>query len=270
MVRSKSIAATVFVFSLIVLLAGCESDPAAPGRVERDHVDPIDWDGTKDNPLGMAAAPGGSPGDFAGVGLGPSEHLLGPELGPRDHTIIIEAIIHNASEIAALLPQNQVSSGIEVLEAAYRVPNIDAYTKSRIRLVLDILPRVERAQEQAPEETRQALSDILDRLDAYGTVTGKIEALQSMVDSGQYEAHEGIPQGLVAGIKILRDGERTIYAPRSLFNLKRMIHQDLAGAIGGAIGGAIVGGLPGAGVGALAGSAGASGADAVGQLTGWW
>jgi len=270
MVRRKSIAAFVFIISFMVLLAGCEGDPAAPDRVDRDHVDPIDWEGTKESRFAVPTVSDRPSHGWADAGFGPGEHLLGPELTPHDHTIIMEAIIQHASEIVALLPQNQKSSGIQVLDAAYRVSAIDAYTKSRIRLVLDILPRVERAQQRAPEDTRQAIADILDQLEEHGTVAANIEALQSMIDSGRYEIYEGLPQGLAAGIKILRDGERTIYAPRSLFNLKRMLRQDLAGAIGGAIGGAIVGGPAGAGVGSVAGSAGASGADAIGQLTGWW
>ena len=271
--RPKAILAFILSVFVVALFLGCDSETAGPKPTEQAHIDPIDWDGDKENRVG--AGVGQTVSDAPSLGsmntsLDARDHVLGPDLGPHDHTIIMEAIMRNVREIAARLPQNQVSSGMEVLQAALTVPALDGYTKSRIRLVLDVLARLEQAQGRIPNETLQAMSEVLDRVDAYPTITEKAEVLQHMIDSGQYDAYPGLAQGMTTGIKILRDGEKTIYAPRCLFNLKRLAHQDLAGTIGGAIGGAIIGGLAGAGLGALAGAAGASGSDIVGQLTGWW
>jgi hypothetical protein len=257
----------------VAFFVGCDNETTAPKRAHQVPVDPVDWDGDKENGTGSVVGESGQqPTQLgsAGSGFAVQERVLRGSLEPHDHTIIVETILSNVQEIAARLPQNQVSSGVDVLQAALMVPAVDRYTKSRIRLVLDALADLEQVQSRIPDDARHAVSDVLDRLEAYPTVTGKIEALQNMVDSGQYETVEGLPEGLVAGIEILRDGQKSIYAPRCFFNLKRMLQQDLAGAIAGAIAGGIVGGPPGAGLGALAGSAGASGSDAVGQLTGWW
>jgi hypothetical protein len=114
------------------------------------------------------------------------------------------------------------------------------------------------------------MEEVLGRVDACPTVAGKADALQEMIESGRYDAYTGLTQGMAAGTAILVDGEKTIYRPRALIDLKRLAQQDLAGAIAGGITGGIVAGPPGAGVGALAGAAGASGSNLVGQLTGWW
>jgi hypothetical protein len=258
---------------LVASFLGCDNETTGPKQTKQTNVDPIDWDGDKEDwggtgPGGTVAAAPSREADSPVLDAG--DHLLQPGLSAHDHTIIIEAIMANVQEIAARLPQNQVSSEMEVLRAALDVPAIDRYTKGRIRMVLHILADLEEAEGLVPDGTRRVVVDVLDRLEAYPSVPEKVDALQQMIDSGQYEVYDGLPEGLAAGIEILRDGEKTVYAPRCLLNLKRMLRQDLAGAIGGAIGGAIVGAAPGAGVGALAGSAGASGADAIGQLTGWW
>ncbi len=271
--RPKAILALVLSMFVVALFLGCDSETAGPKPTEQTHVDPIDWDGDKESRVGGGAGQTVSDAPSLGSispGFDARDYALGSDLNPHDHTIIMEAIMGNVREIAARLPQNQVSSGMEVLQATLMVPAIDRYTKSRIHLVLDELARLEQARDQIPNETLQAMSEVLDRVDAYPTITEKAEVLQHMIDSGQYDAHAGLSQGMATGIEILRDGEKTIYAPRCLINLTRLAQQDLAGTIGGAIGGGIIGGLPGAGLGALAGAAGASGSDIVGQLTGWW
>jgi hypothetical protein len=271
--RPRAILVLILSIFAVTLFLGCDNETTSPKRTEQSHVDPIDWDGDKENWVGggpgQAVSDAPSPASV-GTDLDAREHVLGSDLRPHDHTIIMEAIIGNVREIAARLPQNQVSSGMEVLQAALTVPAIDRYTKSRIHLVVDELARLEQTRDQIPDETQQAMSDLLERLDAYPTITDKTEALQHMIDSGQYDAYEGLPQGMATGIKILRDGEKTIYSPRCLLNLKRLLQHDVEGAIAGAIGGLIVAGPPGAGLGAVAGAAGASGSDLVGQLTGWW
>jgi hypothetical protein len=266
----KTTSAFIFCLSLVVLMLGCDGDQTAPERSRPDHVDPIDWDGTKDGPSVPRPLADGPSREWPHAGFDAGEHSLGMELRPHDHTVIMETILQNAPEIAARLPQNQVSSGTDVLQAVLEVPGISAYVKGRIRIVLDVLPSVEEAQSRMSQDMQQAMAEALEQIEECATLSEMTEAMEGMIDSGRYDAYAGLPQGLAAGIRILRDGERTIYRPRVLFNLKRMLQQDLKGAIGGAIGGAIVGGPPGAGLGALAGAAGSSGSDAVGQITGWW
>jgi hypothetical protein len=180
------------------------------------------------------------------------------------------AIARPGQEIVARLPQNEISSGMEVLQAALTVPEISGYVKSRIRMVLDVLPTLEEPYSRIPEDTQEAVSQIVRVVEACESLSEMTEIMQNMIDSGEYRGYEGLSQGLATGIRILRDGEKAVYTSRRLFNLKRLISHDIAGAIGGAIGGAIATGGPGAGVGAVAGAAGASAADAIGQLTGWW
>jgi hypothetical protein len=182
----------------------------------------------------------------------------------------MEAILRNAPAIAARLPQNQVSSEVDVLEAATMIPEVSPYVKGRIRMVLDMLRLLQHAQPLIPEEMQEVMSEIREEIAVCEGPSEAVETLQGMIASGRYRAYEGLPEGLTAGIDILRDGEKTVYTPRCLFNLKRMIQQDLAGAIAGAIAGGVVAGPPGAAVGALAGAAGSSASDAIGQLTGWW
>ena len=271
--RPKAILALILSMFVVALFLGCDSETAGPKPTEQTHVDPIDWDGDKENWVGGGAGQTVSDAPLLGS-VNPRfdarDHVLGSDLGPHDHTIIMEAILENVWEIAARLPQNQVSSGIEVLQATLAVPAIDRYTKSRIHLVLDELVRLEQVQDQIPDETREAVSDVMDRLEAHPSIADKIEALQQMIESGQYDEYEGMSQGMATGIAILRDGEKTIYRPRCLLNLKRLAQHDVQGAIAGAIGGLIVAGPPGAAVGAAVGAAGSSGSDLVGQLTGWW
>ena len=204
------------------------------------------------------------------MGFDAREDVLGPELGPHDHTIIMQAILSNVREITARLPQNQESSGLEILQAMLTVPAIDRDTKSRIRLVITELARLEQARCEIPDGTLQAMDEVLDRVEACPTVVEKAHALQDMIESGRYDAYGGLIQGMATGSAILRDGEKTIYRPRALINFKRLIQQDVGGAIEGAIVGGIIAGPPGAGVGAVAGAAGASGSDLIGQLSGWW
>ena len=271
--RPKVILALVLSVFVLALWLGCDSETTAPQREVQPPVDPIDWEGDKDS--GIAGAPGGMLSDApasgsGGMGFDAGVRTLGPELGPHDHTVIMEAILENVQAISARLPQNQEASGTAILQAALTVPAINSHTKARIRLALSWLDRLEQAQDRVPDETLEAISDVMNQLEAYSSLPEKMEALQLMIDSGQYDLYEGLPQGMAASIEILRDGEKTIYAPRCLLNLKRLIEHDAEGAIAGAIGGLIVAGPPGAGLGAVAGAAGASGSDLVGQLTGWW
>lgn len=273
MSRSKTNLVLILGVLAVGLCLACDSETTGPSRNDLDPVDPVDWDGHKDSsreadpwePVSDAPSR-----DSRGMDFDARNDLLGPELGPHDHTIIMQAILTNVQTIVARLPQNQQSSGLEVLRAALTVPGIGSYTKSRIRLVVNELARLERAQCEIPDETLQAMGEVLDRIDACPTVADKAEALQGMIESGRYDGYAGLSQGMATGTAILLDGEKTIYRPRVLLNLKRLVQQDVAGAIAGAITGGIVAGPPGAGVGALAGAAGASGSDLVGQLTGWW
>jgi hypothetical protein len=270
MLSKRGVVVVLAVVSIAAMLAGCESEGTAPEPADRGPVDPVDWDGTKDSPGSPPLLSDAQSLDRAVAGVDAKTWTLGPDLGPRDHTLIMQAVLGNVPAIVARLPQNQVSSGREVLEAAIQVPEISAYVKSRMRMVLGFLASVMEAQESLPSETREALTEVFARIEEAQTLTEKIDVMQSMVESGSYDGPAGLPRGLETGISILRDGERTIYRPRALFNLKAMVQQDLEGAIAGAIGGMIVAGPPGAGVGAVAGAVGSSASNAVGQLTGWW
>jgi hypothetical protein len=268
--KIKTIGALTLGILLVVLVIGCDNEQTAPECSRPDHVDPVDWDGTKDGGFELPPLGDGPSREWPHAGFEAARRSVGSDLRAHDHTIIMEAVLQNARDIAARLPQNQVSSGTEVLSAALEVPGISTHVKSRIRMVLNVLPSVEEAQGVMPEEAQQAVLDAMEQIGDCETLPQMVETMQSMIESGRYSGIDGLTQGLSAGIQILRDGEKTVYRPRALFSLKRMVQQDLRGAIGGAIGGAIVGGPPGAGVGAAAGAAGSSASDAIGQLTGWW
>ena len=137
-------------------------------------------------------------------------------------------------------------------------------------MVLGVLPSLEEAQMAMPEEAQQAVASAMEQIGGCETLPEMVQTMQRMIASGRYSGTEGLTQGLSVGIQILRDGEKTVYRPRVLFSLKRLVQQDLRGAIGGAVAGAIVGGPVGAAAGAGIGAAGSSASDAVGQITGWW
>jgi hypothetical protein len=272
MTGSRPIAGFLLALSVALLIAGCESETMGPGPTEVEPLSSFGPGPANDNHHGYSPESIVSDGltrHWDGSCLEVREHSLGTDLRPQDHTIIMEAVLHNIPEIVAQLPQNRASSGTEVLKAALRVPGIDPYARDRIRLVLEILPGLERARDRVPAETQRAMRDVLEGLEECETIAEAISALENMISSGEYNEHRGVPQAMGVCVQILHDGARTVYSPRYLFNLKRLAMQDLVGAIAGGITGAIAGGA-GAVPGAIAGAAGSSAADAIGQATGWW
>jgi hypothetical protein len=203
---------------------------------------------------------------------------IGP-LVVGDHTLIMKAIMEHPTQVFRSLPDKYKSktggnpSGKEVLQAALEVEQIDDYTKDRIRAVLDLLPKIEAAQADAPVARKKALDDLRQQL-----ANKTIEEQQSLLRNAARRSRnreDGLAEGMEVAARILDDGQDTIYSPdHSFYKLlqegqgtSRTAARDAlsdigsADTIGGAAGGAVgaaVGGV-GAGPGAVGASAGAVG-----------
>jgi hypothetical protein len=174
-------------------------------------------------------------------------------------------------------------SGTEVLQAAVQVEQIDEYTKSRMRKVLEILPEIEARQASLPDAVKRSVDELREEL-ANKSIAEKRMLLR---DSGVRNRHRegGVTEGMEVAARMLEDGEATIYSPDSSFyrllqegrSYSRAAARDaisdvgsmdtIGATAGGAIGSA-VGGV-GAGPGAVAAGAGASAGAAIVHLVDW-
>ncbi len=191
------------------------------------------------------------------------ERAFPAELTIADHKLIVSAVMEYADQIMNELPQRVRITGITVLEAALRVPGIDSYTKSRIRLVLEHARQIESGSSHITDELRLATEDILAAIDECGSPQQMAEVLEEMEE--RYSQYPELTAGIRVAIGIVEDGAASIYAPlatRGLgFSWKRLVREDVEGAITGAI----TGGWLGALVGAVVSSA----LDLFCQVTGW-
>ncbi len=205
------------------------------------------------------------------------------ELTPQDHTAIVKAIMEHPFEVIQYLPKNERTSNpspTAVLEAALQVEQIDSYTKDRMRMVLEILPKLEEARKNAPADLQRNLDDLQGRF-ARRSIDEQIGMLRSL--KANYRGQEGLEQGIEFAARMLEDGKSSIYS--SDFPFYRMLREGPRGraarrpiddikdadAIGAAAGGGIgvfVGGV-GAGPGAAAGGAGASAGAAIAHAIDW-
>jgi hypothetical protein len=204
------------------------------------------------------------------------------ELSPQDHTLIMRAIMAHPFEVIANLDdtRNTNPSGTEVLEAALQVGQIDPYSKSRMRAVLGVLPRIEEARSRAPAKVQRSLDELQEQL------TGRSiqERARILRDSkSRYGSRDGMSEGMEMAARILEDGASSIYSPehgfyRMLREGKRKARKDHEmadvadadgiGATAGGVAGSLIGGV-GAGPGAVAGGAGASAGYVVGAVIDW-
>lgn len=206
-------------------------------------------------------------------------------LSAGDHSGTVGAILGNIDDMKTSLPVMTIMTTPtveELLNAALEVPAIGNSTKSRISIILDLLPELEEWLAEIPDETWQAIEEIMSDVEELGTVPATIDVLQEAIDSDQYDGYEWLPEALEFGIDLLDDGEDTIYNPGWApyaeeplvgFNVSRLWKEDLEGCIAGAVGCALAGIAPydyGVKIGGVVGAVDSSIADLIGQLTDWW
>ena len=215
---------------------------------------------------------------------GPSDRIV---LGASDHTDVVGGVINNVDmiEITSLMGITILTTPTveELLNAALDVEAISNDTKSSINIILDLLPEVEGWLAEIPDETWQAIDEIMSHVEELETVTNTTDFLQEAIDSGQYDGYEWLPEALEFGIDLLEAGENTIYNPTWYpytaepllsFNASRLMKEDLEGGIAGAIGGALADIAPvdeySIKIGGVVAAVDSSIADLISQLTGWW
>lgn len=226
------------------------------------------------------------PGRTLGLWLDPD--VIFPEPGgplvPEDHTLIMREIMKHPFHVLRYLdvkPGGARPGGSEVLEAALQVEQIDAFTKERIRSVLEILPKLDEARAGSPKTLLRAV-DGLERQMAAQPVEAQIRMLRDASLRGRLD-HDGLAAGMEVAARILEDGAGSIYSPD--FGFYRTLGEgqsatakkdtvdtikdaDSLGAVAGGGVGLVVAGV-GAGPGAAAGAAGASAGAAIGALIDW-
>jgi hypothetical protein len=169
-----------------------------------------------------------------------------------------------------------------LLDALLDVEAISESTKDTINIILDLLPELEDWLAEIPDETWQAIDEIMGNVTALQTVDATTDALQSLIDSGKYDDYEYLTDALEFGINLLDDGENTIYNPTwdpyadeplVGFNASQLMKAALEGGIAGAVGAALAEAAPAAyviGIGGCIGAVDSSIADIISQLAGYW
>lgn len=226
--------------------------------------------------------PGGTAG-FVAIEVGSPATSMPDVLKPEDHTLIMKAIMERPFEIIQYMNKKDRTSNpspIAILEATLQVSEISAYIKERIRMVLDILRRLEDGRRNAPSGLQRSVDDLQRRL-AGRPIDEQIGMLRDL--KSDYRSHEGLPESLEVAAQILEDGRSSIYSPE--FPFYRMLNEgkrgrasrkpiddikdaDVIGATAGGGVGVIVAGV-GAAAGAAAGGAGASAGAAIAHVINW-
>jgi len=235
------------------------------------------------------------PGRTLGLWLDPDVEFPQPwgPLGPEDHTLIVREILNHPIQVIRYLDvksRTDKPSGEEVLEAALKVEQIDAYTKDRIRTVLDILPKLEEARAGVPRSAQQAFRKLERDLSQTPGLDAKLRLLRDPATRGAKDDDGHVGAGLEQAARILEDGASSIYSPD--FGFYRLLGEGKGGGggtstvqkdddvlggmadadtVGAALGGGaglVVGGV-GAGPGAVAGGAGMSAGYAIGAFIDW-
>lgn len=214
---------------------------------------------------------------------GPGDIIV---LGAGDHADVVGDVMSNLDkiEITSLMGITILTTPTveELLNAALEVGAISNDTKSSINITLDLLPEVEGWLAEIPDETWQAIDEIMSHVEELETVTNTTDFLQEAIDSGQYDGYEWLPEALEFGIDLLEAGEDTIYNPTWYpytaepllsFNASRLLKEDLEGGIAGGVGAALAGIAPDQyviGIGGVVGAVDSSIADLISQFAGWW
>jgi hypothetical protein len=214
---------------------------------------------------------------------GPSDVIL---LDAGDHADVVGDVIENLDVIPVLsltgITTLTTPTVEELLSAALEVEAIGDDTKGSINITLDLLPEVEGWLAEIPDETWQAINEIMGNVTELETVPDTIDLLQEAIDSGQYDGYEWLSEALELGIDLLEAGEDTIYNPGWTpytaehllsFNASQLLKEDLEGGIAGAVGAALAGAAPAQyviSIGGVVGAVDSSIADLISQLAGWW
>jgi hypothetical protein len=188
-------------------------------------------------------------------------------------------VVDNSDEIITILTTPTVE---QLLNAAREVEDISSATKTKIQYVLDLLPGLDGWLAEIPDETWQALDEIMGNVTDLETVALTRSFLQDAIDSGEYDDYEWLPEALEFGIGMLDAGENTIYnsgwapyddPPLIGFNVSQLWKEDLEGGIAGAVGCALDDAVPdqyAVGIGGVVGAVDSSIADLIDQLSSWW
>ena len=109
------------------------------------------------------------PGRTLGLWLDPDVIFPRPggPLTPEDHTLIMREVMKHPFQVIRYLgykPGDAKPDGSAVLEAALRVDSIDAFTKDRIKAVLEILPKLDEARGSVPKAVTRAMDGLNRRL----------------------------------------------------------------------------------------------------------
>lgn len=229
------------------------------------------------------------PGQTLGLWIGRSDEppfIFGsggfdPPLTVKDHTLIMKAIMENSLGVLKYIPdkyklKNGRPLGKEVLQAVLQVEQIDDYVKSRIRKILDLVPKFEEAQRVVLESHKDALDGLRQQL-----TKKTIQEQHSMFrDAGLRRTYSEIAEGMEIAAQMLEDGQDSIYSPDFSFYktaqdtitardaLSDIGSMDTIGATVGGATGSLGGGI-GAGPGAVAGGTLASAGEAVVSLIRW-
>jgi hypothetical protein len=200
-------------------------------------------------------------------------------LDASDHADIMAGVIGNSDEIITILTTPTVE---QLLNAALEVEAISNSTKSSINIILDLLPELDGWLAEIPDETWQAIDEIMGNVTELQTIPATTDFLQDAINSGQYDGYEWLPEALEFGIDMLEAGKDTIYSPgwppyaeEPLvgFNVSQLWKEDLEGGIAGAVGCALAGIAPydyGVKIGGVVGAVDSSIANLIDQLAALW
>jgi hypothetical protein len=202
-----------------------------------------------------------------------------------DHTLIMRAVMDHPMRLLRYVPSKYKSrkgprpSGGEVLQAALQVEEIDEYTKGRIRMVLDLLPKIEEGMAALPESAKSTVDDLRQRL-ANKSVEEKRSVFRD-ADLRRRHRDDGLAAGMDVAAQILEDGLDSIYSPDHSFykwvqerrgssgatgreaTMGDVADTDAIVATGGGGAGLLYGGPAGAAVGGVIGGVGGSAGFAI-------
>lgn len=187
-----------------------------------------------------------------------------------DHTLLVQAVLERPLHVIHYLAwvPGSPPTDVQVLDAALKVRSFDDATKTRLRVVRELLPGIEQAKEDLPREFLDAIDQLQDQI----TERPLEEKLSILAKAREGRADDDLLTiAADAAQKILRDGAKTIYAPdfpplellesKQRFGVQDVAAVDVIGGSIGAAGGFAVGGPAGAAAGAAVG-AGATSAGA--------
>jgi len=172
----------------------------------------------------------------------------------------------------------------ELLNALLEVEAVSNSTKEIIENILDLLPTLEDWLTEVPDETWQAIDEIMGNVTALHTVPDTTDALQILIDSGEYDDYEYLPEALEFGIELLEAGADDLFSPTwspyagepfvsYSFNVSQMMRAALEGGIAGAVGAALADFAPAQyviDIGGCLGSVKSLVANVITQLAGYW